>query len=128
MNTAEKQKADQQWSIGCFAVVLFVILCAFFSCRNYKPSPEAIADGDKYEAWYYAQQFAKMELSTPKSADFPSYHTDGVSVTALGDDKFSVCGYVDAQNAFGAVVRSRFEAKISREGKKWYLDSFRWVK
>ena len=128
MNTVEKQKADQQWSIGCFAVVLFVILYAFFSCRNYKPSPEEIAEGDKYEAWYYAQQFAKKELISPKSADFPSYHTDGVKVEIIGDDKFSVRGYVDAQNVFGAVVRSHFEAKISHEGKKWYLDSFRWVK
>ena len=121
------QKQEARNFLGCLAVTIIAVLCVFFSCRNYKPSPEAIAEGDKYEAWYYAQKFTEKKLATPKSADFPSYHTDGVKVENIGDDKFSVRGYVDAQNAFGAVVRSRFEAKISREGKKWYLDSFRWV-
>ena len=121
------QKQEARNFLGCLAVTIIAVLCVFFSCRNYKPSPEAIAEGDKYEAWYYAQKFTEKKLATPKSADFPSYHTDGVKVKNIGDDKFSVRGYVDAQNAFGAIVRSRFEAKISREGKKWYLDSFRWV-
>lgn len=127
MKTAEEQKNEVRGAIGCLAVTLFVVFFTFFSCRNYKPSPESIAEGDRAEAWYYAQQFAKKELISPKSADFPSYHTDGVKVEIIGDDKFSIRGYVDAQNAFGATVRSRFEAQISHEGKKWYLDSFRWV-
>lgn len=121
------QKEEARNFLGCLVVTVVAVLCVFFSCRNYKPSPESIAEGDRAEAWYYAQQFAKKELISPKTAEFPSIHTEGVKVTTIAENSFFVTGFVDAQNSYGAMIRKRFEAEITHVGNKWRLERLRWL-
>ena len=77
--------------------------------------------GDVHGAWAYMQQFVEKKLKSPSSADFPfGGHRH---VTPLGDGRYKVDSYVDAQNSFGAQHRTHFEGVIKRVPSGWELES-----
>ena len=56
-------------------------------------------------------------LKSPSSAEFPSptFHLDEYSVSRDGDTWY-VSSYVDAQNSFGATIRTNFTATYIWDG------------
>ena len=68
---------------------------------------------DKASAYVMAQKFVKTRLKAPASADFPRLLDSEVRVQYLGACTHEVRGYVDAQNAFGATLRTRYYVKLS---------------
>ena len=75
---------------------------------------------DHYNLAYIASQDGiKKVLAAPSTAKFPPRHE--VLVTSLGDDKYRVYGYVDAQNHFGAMLRNNYSATVEiRGGGSYY--------
>lgn len=69
--------------------------------------------GKKNEATAYvmSQQFVERQLRAPATADFPSW-PDEYQVQTLGNCKYKVRSYVDAQNGFGALIRSNYSAVL----------------
>ncbi len=69
--------------------------------------------GEKNEsmAFVMSQEFVKRRLRAPATADFPSWPSEYRS-QAIGDCKYQVITYVDAQNGFGALIRSRYSATM----------------
>ena len=65
-----------------------------------------------------AQEFVRAGLKSPASASFP--WTD-YKVYDLGGDKWIVSSYVDAQNGFGANIRTRW-AVVMQNGKLLNLE------
>ncbi|MDX3929165.1 MAG: hypothetical protein QHC90_25610 [Shinella sp.] len=63
---------------------------------------------DKTMAFVMSQEFVKRNLKAPSTAEFPWYTDDQVRVSTMQDCAFRVVGYVDAQNGFGAQIRSRY--------------------
>lgn len=55
-----------------------------------------------------ADSFVKDTLKTPSTAKFAHYSDDGVSVRETGTCGFTVVSHVDAENSFGAHIRSRY--------------------
>jgi len=68
--------------------------------------------GNKNEitAYVMSQEFVKRQLRAPSTAEFP-WATE-ISTRALGDCKYQIVAYVDAQNAFGAMLRTRYTATM----------------
>lgn len=102
-----------------FSLILLVVLCVLaagsFSSGG-KSGP------DKMSAFVMSQLFVKKQLKAPSTADFPTYNES--FVTDLGGGKFRVSAYVDAQNSFGAQVRSNFTCVLkSSDGDTWNLES-----
>lgn len=66
---------------------------------------------DGNETYYYtiAQEIIRNSLKSPKSADFPSivFHPEEIKMQRNGD-LVAVQSYVDAQNSFGAIIRSKY--------------------
>ncbi|MEA5023919.1 hypothetical protein SDC9_15167 [bioreactor metagenome] len=62
------------------------------------------------EAQFYVQEKVKANLKSPSTAKFSKW--DDSLVKKLDDNKYSVKGYVDAQNGFGATVRSNYYAEV----------------
>jgi hypothetical protein len=61
-----------------------------------------------------AKDFIKKQILTPSTAKFPS--SDDIMVKReKGDSTFYVSSYVDAQNAFGAMIRNEWRIHI------WYI-------
>lgn len=76
------------------------------------------------KAYFISQSFVKERLKSPSSADFPSaFNTQAFSVTAILPNKYMVSSYVDAQNSFGAKIRSRYSCTLKHENNNWSLES-----
>jgi hypothetical protein len=53
-------------------------------------------------------------LRAPKTADFSGY--SNATVDYLGDCRHRVIAYVDSQNVFGAMLRSKYSAIVKYTG------------
>ncbi len=65
----------------------------------------------KIDAWVCAQKVVSDRLKSPSTAKFCSYPS--ATVIDLGDNKYKISGYVDAQNGFGAMIRSNFTVTLT---------------
>lgn len=61
---------------------------------------------------YQAEENVKQCLRSPSTAKFPNWYSGSWRI-GRKDDVISVSSYVDAQNAFGAVIRSEFVLQFS---------------
>lgn len=73
-------------------------------------------------AFIMSQSFVKQALRSPSTAKFPHFAEQGVSSVAIGDCKFRVTAHVDAQNGFGAMIRSKYTVDL-----EYLPDSQRWL-
>lgn len=62
--------------------------------------------GTKTEAFVMSQSFVKQQLRSPSTADFP--YSNKASIVPGENCTYAVASYVDAQNGFGATVRSKW--------------------
>lgn len=78
-----------------------------------------------YEAWDVAERFILKQVKSPSTANFGgSCNGDnpGAHVIYKGNYEYHIVGWVDAENAFGAIVRSDFLVKIrDRRDGTWML-------
>lgn len=63
------------------------------------------------DAWICAKHIVEEELKSPSTADFCSY--PDASITDMGDDRYKIEGYVDAENSFGAEIRTDFTVTLT---------------
>lgn len=82
------------------------------------PKKEDISKLD-VDAYVMSEEFIKKQLKAPATADFPG-GSDG-RVKYLGDSIFYIDSYVDAQNSFGANLRSNYSGKVK------YMGSDQWT-
>ena len=69
-------------------------------------------EAEKQKAMSYAEEVVRANLKAPSSAKFPgSYHV------FKNNDVIEVVGYVDSQNSFGAMIRSKFFVKFDKNFK-----------
>lgn len=99
------------------------------SSNSYTPPAEdynsltyrEVTDDDTLgEVWAMTQSFVRDKLKSPKSADFPTYGDSKVSITNSGS-YYKVTGYVDAENSFGAEIRTTFLLVMEKSGSKYTL-------
>lgn len=81
-----------------------------------KAAQLAKACSDTTMAFVMSQEFVKHSLKAPSTAEFPWITDDQVAVSAKPDCGFHVIAWVDAQNGFGAQIRSRYVVDLK------YLD------
>jgi len=74
----------------------------------------------KNAAWVMAQQFVKDRLKSPSSASFGSalgdYQDPDRVVSDLGGGEFRIRAWVEAQNSFGATIRTTFVCELEDTG------------
>jgi hypothetical protein len=76
-------------------------------------------EDDRGGAWVWTMGFVKERLKSPSTADFP--HVWNVYFADMGNRTWKVASYVDAQNSFGATIRTRFISVVK------YVGNDRWV-
>ena len=104
-----KEKIDA--ASGCFTLVVILAFVVFFfsNCggsSNSSSSSTTSKQPDKFDAYVMSQLFVEDALKAPSTAKFPVYSED--MVVDGGDGSFIVSAYVDAQNGFGAMMRSNY--------------------
>lgn len=73
----------------------------------------------KVEAYVYCKMLVRNSLKAPATAVFPRESYTDVTVDQ-GGGRYSVRSYVDAENSFGALIRSRYECTVKSVGRKRY--------
>ena len=112
---APKQKVG----MGC-AVILILLLGGCVVLMMLPESEErkgqrALNDG-QVNTTVLCEHAMTQRLRAPGSADYPFGHVS--SVTKAGENRFQLVSYVDAQNAFGAKLRTRFRCVVEGSGDK----------
>ncbi len=96
---------------------LFVLACVVFVLAGIF-SASGRGD-DRREAWHYATVYVRNSLKSPSSADFCS--SSEASVAPVGLGQYRVRGWVDAQNSFGAKLRSDFSCVVYKDASgEWH--------
>lgn len=72
-----------------------------------------ISESEKYMFISDAKNYVEQGLKAPSTADFPSQFLSSDWKVNRKDDVVTVSAYVDAQNSFGAMIRSNFIVQIS---------------
>lgn len=65
------------------------------------------------------QEFIEPMLKAPLTAKFPSADHKDVSVMYVGDCTHDVRAFVDSQNSFGAMIRTKYRAKVQKAKDGW---------
>lgn len=79
-----------------------------------------MADGyGKWDAIAACRSFVQDRLKAPSTAKFP---VSPLAVRVAGPATWDIRGYVDAQNAFGAMLRNDYRCSVSFEGKHVLLE------
>lgn len=122
-----KETEDKKnMKIGCLTVlVIFVVaglwaaLSGIIGCSD----ETKVKKPDRLGAYVMSQQFVIKQLKAPSTAEFPVFEED--MVIPLGKNRFKVTSYVDAQNSFGAMIRTPYTCIVKNtEGDTWQLESF----
>lgn len=80
---------------------------------------ETTREPSDFDAYYMSRKFITDQLRAPATAKFPSSYSDAVTVMKDGD-RFVVAAYVDAQNGFGALIRSHYLCEMTHLGNdRW---------
>ena len=121
----KKENARLLLKIGVVILAISAFIL-YIGISNESSEPEEKTFSRKHLVWTLTQDIIKQYLKSPSTASFgrggfyPEQDTE-TCVTNLGNDVFSVKGWVDSQNGFGATVRTTFLLKMKCDGKTWEL-------
>ena len=68
---------------------------------------------EEIQAKLFARAVELQQLKSPASAQFGEL--EEMFVTEIDENVYSVSGYVDAHNSFGAMVRTKFDLKVFKD-------------
>lgn len=96
----DRKLTGRHWAIiGGVGVAAFVIVLALMFAGG--------GGNEQRDVTTACEQAVKARLKAPASADFDT------SATESSPDRWTVSGSVDAQNSFGAKIRSSFSCRVA---------------
>ena len=121
-----KQKSGLSFRTGCLTFIIALFFIGFFvSLFEQEDKKSWLGQDNATMAYLMMEDFVKQRLKSPKSADFPGFFDGRYNhVKYLGNQKYLIDSYVDAQNSFGAIIRNNFIGKIEQTSRdSWSLIS-----
>jgi len=111
-----KKKSNKKLYIICGVIAIIIALTYSGNQSGSIPPP------DKMTAYFASNDFVKSNLKAPSTAKFPWFRE--VFVDDLGGGRYRVTAYVDAQNTFGAQIRTNYTCVVKGEDSiHWTLES-----
>jgi hypothetical protein len=123
----QKAQGSNNLRLGCLlliAIFLFLIYLFFTLSLPNRESKEREV-GSPEMAAIMCQGFVKERLTAPSTAKFPNAFGADTKTVTLGRGHYRVTSYVDAQNSFGAQIRTTFVCKVKKipGGDNWQLEN-----
>lgn len=89
------------------------------------PAKDWRSESNSGMAYIMMEDFVRDRLKAPRTAHFPGvFDNRDEHVTFLGSQKYRIVSYVDSENSFGAMIRTRFVGEIKQvEEDRWQLIS-----
>lgn len=107
----QTQQQNKNLLIGIIAIFSACFIC--FCVLWFWPSPEPEKDY-KTASYIICQLYVEDNLKSPSTAKFAG--SVNSSISDLGNNTYETYSYVDAQNSFGAEIRTNFYCKIQYIG------------
>jgi hypothetical protein len=114
-------KTVPMWILMLTAAVVVALVVAGAVSSDKEDGGDA--DADAYGARAACAEFTRARLKAPGSADFPEYDDPGVRISHSGST-WTVRSFVDAENSFGANLRTNFACVVEDRGDQWHLESW----
>lgn len=104
---------------GVLPFIIFVILSLIFGKKSVTQTKVETGQDD-VEIYSMSQLFVERALKAPSTAEFPT--TSHANITKEGNI-YKVSCFVDAQNSFGAMIRSNYYTEMSYDSasENWTL-------
>lgn len=101
---------------GCIAIVvgslLLVIVVSVMGAVGGNTTASVARTPGRSDACFMSQKFVKQSLKSPTSAEFPAW-TEANCKVKQAAGTWIVTSYVDAQNSFGAMIRSDYVVQMT---------------
>jgi hypothetical protein len=108
------EQPKESWLAG---IILVAIVFALAKACN----PDSTSTQDHSDDYYFActaaEKEVKEELKSPSSAKFPVCSEMDITNTR---NTWTIKSYVEAQNSFGAMIKTNFTVKIELLGNNKY--------
>ena len=82
-----------------FAVLFLSVMLLFTGCSDN-------SENNKIDAWMCAQDFVERNLYSPADAVFCLF--EDADISSLGDNKYSISGWVESKDANGETEKTEF--------------------
>jgi hypothetical protein len=95
-------------------LMTIILIITLIGCTVEVPKNFSELDEDEQESFaeLFAEDIVKDNLKAPSTAK-----VEVLSIDDLGDNKYKINGFVDAENAFGARLRNNFIVEIKINDK-----------
>lgn len=106
------QKTHDTIALVMMGVTVLAIIALFAMCAFGGKDDDSIGESD---AWVCAQDVVEKNLKSPSSAKFCLMSEASIYYNGEedGGSRYTVSGYVDAQNSFGAMIRKNFTVNLT---------------
>lgn len=122
-NTKIKKSLDSK-VFKATLVIMAVVLLVGYLLTDTRDWTEKIQSDRAYSMM---QRFVEQGLSSPLTAVFPSEAEK--QTTYLGNQEYEINSWVDSQNIFGAMIRTKFTGTVKQiEKDSWKLMSIQFKK
>lgn len=126
LKAEEKAKKATNARYGCLGCLGLIVLLGVIIALV--PKTETSHENtDDTAAYVMAKQFIRERLKAPGSAEFPSqvWNEGEVHKSKLENGGYRVSAWVEAQNSFGAKLRTNWVCELKREsGDSWRVTGF----
>ena len=125
-----RQKDRLYLIITAFIILVFIMIIGISIVISNTPDAatkkENLLSFRKQLVWTISKDIIKKSLKSPATANFGKEgfypeQSGTTCVTCVDEDVYSVKGWVDSQNSFGAIIRTHFLLKMKCDGKTWGL-------
>lgn len=103
-------------SMAKFVTYLLIVLFLLGGISKCASDDSTSDDNSIYrpddEIYIYAENYVKENLKSPATAEFAGIYDSHTSIIHLGEGKYKVSSYVDSQNSFGAMIRTKFTCTV----------------
>lgn len=93
-------------------VLAFIAISKMTGCLEKDPNAD-----ESIMAAIQCKDFVQDKLKSPSTAEFQSASSAKIMRPYPDQQKYTVLSYVDAQNSFGAKIRTRFICEVERGSK-----------
>jgi hypothetical protein len=107
--------------VALISILALLVVISLSTTERTSP-PEDPTVSQTFGAMESCQRFVLERLKAPSNAKFEDALSEKV-VTPVGGGEYVVKSFVDAQNSFGATLRSRYTCSVKDEGNSWSLRS-----
>ena len=129
-DTSKDNKMGKIVILALSAVIISAIVVSRFIDpiqNDNKESTEWRPGDEKIMAYLMTEDWVKQRLKSPSTAKFPK-SGEYISHITRSSGVYTINSWVDSQNSFGAITRTKFRAEVENTAKgKWRCNSLEFI-